>query len=69
MKILCKMSTLNKHKDMKLCWIPSHIRVKGKNEADLASRSALDVNMDTWTKIPYTDFKEVINKYIQKERQ
>lgn len=54
-------------KDIKLCWIPNNIGIEGKNKADLAAKSALDIDVVSTTKISYTDFKEFSNKYIQGE--
>lgn len=41
--------------------------MEGNNKANLAAKTALDMDVDSRTKIPYTDFKKVINKYIQKD--
>lgn len=47
--------------------MPGHIGVGGCNEADLAAGTALDVSVDTGTKITYTDFKEIIGEYFHEE--
>lgn len=68
-KLLCKKNIIFKHKGIKLYWIPSYIGVEGNNKAKIAAKSALNMDVDPRTKILYTDFKKVINKYIKKECQ
>ena len=46
-----------------LCWLPSHTGIKGNEKADLAAKSALLLPPSNF-KLPYTDFKPVINKYL-----
>ena len=46
-----------------LCWIPSHSGIKGNENADIAAKSALLLPPSNF-KLPYTDFKPIINKYL-----
>ena len=46
-----------------LCWLPSHTGIKGNEKADLAAKSALLLPPSNF-KLPCTDFKPVINKYL-----
>ena len=51
-------------KTVKLCWIPSHIGIKGNERVDRLAKDALDlaaVNM----KLPSTDFRPAINNLIK----
>lgn len=64
-KLSFKMNTTCKHKVITRCWIPNHIGVEGNNKSSLAVKSDFDIDVDRTTKI--SDYKEVINKYIQME--
>ena len=46
-----------------LCWLPNHTGIKGNEKADLAAKSALLLPPSNF-KLPYTDFKPIINKYL-----
>jgi len=50
-------------KDIVFCWVPSHVGIKGNEEADSAAKSALNLP-HVRVRIPYTDFKHDINQYI-----
>ena len=50
-------------KHIVLCWPPSHTGIKGNEKADIASKSALLLPPSNF-KLPYTDFKPIINKYL-----
>jgi len=67
--LLEKHSKLTKQgKSIVLAWIPSHIGIKGNDKADALAKDALNMNV-TNIKIPYTDLKININKYIQNKWQ
>ena len=46
-----------------LCWLPSHTGIKGNEKADIAAKSALLLPPSNF-KLPYTDFKPIIYKYL-----
>ena len=46
-----------------LCWPPSHTGIKGNEKADIEAKSALLLPPSNF-KLPYTDFKPIINKYL-----
>ena len=50
-------------------WVPSHTGIRGNDQADKAARSTINLTTEKKFKIPYTDFKMKINKYILKQRQ
>ena len=50
-------------KDIVFCWVPSHTGIKGKEKADSAAKSAMDLPRAK-VGVPYTDFKHLISQYI-----
>ena len=50
-------------KNIKFCWVPSHIGIKGNEQADCAAKAALTLPI-TPLKVPYSDFKHCITKYL-----
>ena len=56
------------HKKIILCWIPSHIGVSGNVRADLAAKSALDLNPEILS-ILYTNLKPTISKFLHTKWQ
>ena len=52
-----------------LCWIPSHIGIKGNETVDGMAKAALSMNICPIIKVPYTDFYEAIKKYIKDQWQ
>ena len=55
MQLLNRLEILSKTKEIELCWIPSHIEIKGNDQADSAAKTA-------W-KMPYTDLHGAFNKF------
>ena len=51
-----------------MCWIPSHIGVKG-NERGLGSHIELRSDPTDKFRIPYTDLKPIINKFLHTKWQ
>jgi hypothetical protein len=50
------------------CWLPSHVGIPGIEEADRAAKSSLNLN-EAKFKLPYTDFKPLINTFINSKWQ
>ena len=67
-RLLDKMNTLSKNNSIILTWIPSHIAIQGNERADRAAKEALQTHISN-TKIPYTNLKPLINKFILKKWQ
>ena len=57
MQILNRLEFLSKTKEIKPCWIPSHIGIKGNDQVDSAAKTAWKMPKDKSFKILYTDLK------------
>ena len=55
---------MSNSKEIIICWIPSHIGVRGNERADSADKSALDLTPDNF-RIPYTDLKPTIKLHTK----
>ena len=67
-KLLNRLDSMSNHKEIILCWISSHIGVRGNERANLAAKSALYLTPDNF-RIPYTDLKPKINKFLHAKWQ
>ena len=45
------------------CWLPSHVGIKSNEAADVKAKASLDLEISNF-KLPCTDFKPFINRYI-----
>ena len=46
----------NQRKQIPLCKVPAHIRIKGNEEADKVAKQAIDMPGMTTTRPPHTDY-------------
>ena len=58
-----KHHELSKTKEILFCWLPSHVGIKGNRAADVKTKASLDLEISNF-KLPCTDFKPSINRYI-----
>ena len=62
--LLEKLSGLCERADIVFCWLPSHIGIRGNEEADKAAKDALSLEVLSF-KVPYNDFKPLINDFLR----
>ena len=67
-KLLENCHELLAYKEIVLCWIPSHIGIQGNEMVDKQAKSSLSLEPTSF-KIPFSNFKPSINKYILEEWQ
>ena len=58
-----KHHELSKTKEILFCWLPSHVGIKGNEAADVKAKASLDLEISNF-KLPCTDLKPFINRYI-----
>ena len=64
LKLLEKLDHLScAQKTIHLCWIPSHIGIRGNEAVDMAAKESLNLDI-TASQVPYTDLKCHINHFI-----
>jgi kelch-like protein 2/3 len=56
-------------KTIEFCWLPSHVGIKGNELADAAAKLGLQQVIDTGKKIPYSDLKPQIGKFVTSTMQ
>ena len=61
--LLLKHHSLSYNKEILFCWLPSHVGIKGNEDADRAAKLSLNLNPVN-INLPYTDFKPLINRYL-----
>ena len=67
-QIFRKYYYLSSFKEIVFCWLPSHTNIRGNELADLEAKSALSLSI-TNLKIPHSDFKSNIHKYVMNKCQ
>ena len=58
-----KHHELSKTKEILFCWLPSHVGIKGNEAAYVKAKASLGLEISNF-KLPCTDFKPFINRYI-----
>ena len=61
--VIEKHHELSKTKENLFCWLRSHVGIKGNEAADVKAKASLDLEISHF-KLPCTDFKSFINRYI-----
>jgi ribonuclease HI len=56
-------------KEVILCWVPSHVGIKGNEVADRDAKVALRLDINHDIKLPPSDLKQSTNKYFQRTWQ
>ena len=60
---ICHVFELLANNEIVLCWIPSHIGIQGSEMVDKQAKTSLSLEPTSF-KIPFSNFKPSINKYI-----
>ena len=61
--LLLKHHEISSSKTVIYCWIPSHIGIYGNEKVDKNAKESLNLDQTDF-KIPFNNFKPIINKYI-----
>ena len=61
--VIEKHHELSKTKEILFCCLPSHVGIKGNEAADVKAKASHDLEISNF-KLPCTDFKPFINRYI-----
>ena len=62
-QLLLKHHEISNLKTVIYCWIPSHIGIYGNEKVDKSAKESINLE-PTDFKIPFNNFKPLINKYI-----
>ena len=62
--LLEKTSRICTNADLVFCWLPSHIGISGNEEADIAAKEALSLDILPF-QVPFYDFKPMICDFIK----
>ena len=54
--------------DITFVWIPSHVGIRGNEIVDSLARAAVEGETSS-VRLPYTDLKPKVNKYVKKQWQ
>ena len=68
LKAMNHTSSKNIYKEIVLFWIPSHIGIQGNEMVDKQAKTSLSLEPTSF-KIPFSNFKPSINKFILEEWQ
>ena len=61
--LLLKHHEISSSKSVIYCWIPSHIGIYGNEKVDKSAKESLNLEVTDF-KIPFNNFKPLINKYV-----